>query len=339
MNLKLNFMNRNLLLTLIFLVISRFAFADVIYVDTEASGDNNGTSWEHAYTGLSEAIEAAQSGDEIWVAAGVYYPTSQPNYPTGSSDTKFNHFTLKNGVSIYGGFGGDETGLEQRDLVANKTVLSADIDQNDDVEGEGYVSDYTKVNGRNTLKLFYFPEGMDIDSTAVLDGFVLSGARADNSVYPYNGGAAMLSLGSSPKVANCKFYGNYAMAYGGAVFLMNSSMILENCVFSGNKAESHAGAFYYEESEVRFQNCTFTNNDGKYGGAISAYRNDYVTVFENCHFEDNVAPGNAGVMTTGETPNVFKNCSFINNQSVWGGALVLYPGSSSEIINCVFEGN
>ena len=332
-------MNKRLLTLAMALFIVGAAFSKTIYVNDNATGNNDGTSWEDAYTNFSEAIESAQSGDELWVAAGIYYPTSQPNYPVGSSDPKFNHFTLKNGVKILGGFAGDETSIAQRDLTANKSVLSGDIDKNDDVEGEGYVSDYTKVNGKNSLKLFYFPEGSTIDTTAVLDGFVLTAAVAGNDVSPYNSGAAFYCKGASPKIVNCDFYGNYAKYYAGAIFLDNSSMVLENCNFEGNKAEAHAGAFYYENSEVSLRNCDFINNRARYGGALSASNNESVSEFENCTFENNSAWNNAGVLTTVTSPNVFKNCSFINNEAPWGGALVLYTESSSEIINCIFEGN
>jgi hypothetical protein len=312
---------------------------NIIYVNLESWGINDGSSWENAYSDLTEAIEASQPGDQIWVAMGVYYPTAQPNYPVGAPDQEFNHFTMKNGVSIYGGFEGDETDLSQRDYENNYTVLSGDIDQNDDVEPEGFVTDYTKINGRNSLKLFYFPEGSTIDTTAVLDGFILTGAYADNDVFPYMGGAAMLCEDASPKVLNCEFTGNYAKAAGGAIWLRRSSMIIENCVFSGNKALTHAGAFYYTESEVRLKGCTFVNNEGNYGGAIASDANESVSVFEDCHFESNKALNNAGVLTTSKSPNVFKNCTFKNNTAPWGGALVLYTESSSEVINCVFEGN
>jgi hypothetical protein len=314
-------------------------FSQTVYVDADATGNNDGTSWENAFTNLTQAIDSAQSGDEVWVAAGIYYPTSQPNYDIGSTNPRFNHFTLKNGVKLMGGFAGDETSIHQRDLEANKTVLSGDIDQNDDIEGEGYVSDYTKVNGENSLKLFYFPKGSTIDTTAVLDGFVLTGAVADNDVSPYNSGAAFRCQDASPKVVNCDFYGNYAKDWAGAIYLYNSSMIIDNCTFEGNKAGDHGGALYYSKSEVTLKNCRFINNEGNAGGAISAYHNESVSVIENCHFENNVALDNAGAMTTGWSPNVFKNCSFINNQALYGGALVLYTESSSEIINSVFEGN
>jgi len=43
----------------------------IIYVDADATGANNGTSWEDAYTALQPALGDAEDGDDIWVAAGV----------------------------------------------------------------------------------------------------------------------------------------------------------------------------------------------------------------------------------------------------------------------------
>ncbi len=250
---------RRIVLTILGLVFAIAMHAQVIYVDTDATGTNDGSSWLNAYTNLSDAIAASKSGDEIWVAAGIYYPTSQPAYAVGSADPRFNHFILKNGVKIIGGFAGDETDVSQRDLTANKSVLSGDIDHNDNVGDNGYVTSYTDIVGENSYKLFYFPEGSTIDTTAVLDGFVLAGGKADNDVFPYNVGAAFQCKDASPKIINCEFDGNYAKNYGGAIYLENSAMVLEHCIFQGNKAGQHAGAFFYTNSEVRLKNCEFSN--------------------------------------------------------------------------------
>ena len=46
--------------------------AKIIYVDADAKGLNNGTSWPNAYTHLQSALLDAASGNQIWVAEGVY---------------------------------------------------------------------------------------------------------------------------------------------------------------------------------------------------------------------------------------------------------------------------
>ena len=93
--------------------------AATIFVRSTASGANNGTSWVNAYTSLQSALTAAVSGDEIWVAAGVYKPTA-------TADRTIS-FALKNGVGVYGGFAGTETMRSQRNPNVNVTALSGDI--------------------------------------------------------------------------------------------------------------------------------------------------------------------------------------------------------------------
>ncbi|MDX1439999.1 MAG: hypothetical protein R3284_08865, partial [Rubricoccaceae bacterium] len=83
------------------------ASAQVIYVDTDATGANNGTSWGDAYTDLQDALAVASSSSEIWVAEGVYKPTN-------TSDRTIS-FVLTDGVELYGGFDGTETSRDERD--------------------------------------------------------------------------------------------------------------------------------------------------------------------------------------------------------------------------------
>jgi hypothetical protein len=48
----------------------------VWYVNAAAGGKNNGLNWADALTNPQVALAAADSGDEIWVAAGTYTPTA-----------------------------------------------------------------------------------------------------------------------------------------------------------------------------------------------------------------------------------------------------------------------
>ena len=82
------------------------------FVDMNSTGSNDGISWENAFSSLQDALGAANSGDELWVKEGVYRPDQGAGIQLGDRDTSF---VIPGGVSLYGGFSGDETSVEQRD--------------------------------------------------------------------------------------------------------------------------------------------------------------------------------------------------------------------------------
>ena len=95
-------------------------------VDVDATLDpHDGSTWCHAYLDLADALNDALPGDEIRVAAGTY----MPKIGTGRLKT----FQLKSGVAIYGGFAGcGEPDENARDFTTYETILSGDLDGNDD---------------------------------------------------------------------------------------------------------------------------------------------------------------------------------------------------------------
>ena len=96
--------------------ISQETRGNILYVKEGGTGDCS--SWENACD-LQDALGDAETGNEIWVAEGTYYPTD-------STDRTVS-FKLKNGVALYGGFAGTETARDQRDWVVNPTILSGDL--------------------------------------------------------------------------------------------------------------------------------------------------------------------------------------------------------------------
>ena len=64
--------------------------AGTIYVSRVGNDANDGFSWATAKLTVQAGLNAAVSGDQLWVAAGIYVE----------------RITLKAGVALYGGFAG-----------------------------------------------------------------------------------------------------------------------------------------------------------------------------------------------------------------------------------------
>jgi hypothetical protein len=75
-----------------------------IYRVAKTGDGSDGSTWGKAFTDLQQALSVTVSGDEIWVARGVYTP--------GALVTQT--FQLVSGVEIYGGFATTETIRTQR---------------------------------------------------------------------------------------------------------------------------------------------------------------------------------------------------------------------------------
>jgi hypothetical protein len=163
-------------LTCFFILLSLHAHAIVRYVKPTASGTGDGSSWTNASGNLQAMINASGSGDEVWVAAGTYKPTS-------GTDRSIS-FSMKNGVAIYGGFNGTETQLSQRNWRTNVTTLSGDIG----------------ISGNNSDNSYSVIANEGINS-AIFDGFTVTQANSTPPTGDLNGGG-IYNVGSSPTIRN-----------------------------------------------------------------------------------------------------------------------------------------
>jgi len=227
------------------------------FVDKYATGSDDGTSWTDAFADLQDALNAANDGDEIWVAEGTYKPTS-------GADRSIS-FQLRVGVAVYGGFAGTETLRYQRNWTAYPTILSGDIGTTDDKDDNSY----------------HVVEGA---VRAALDGFIVTGGNAEGSD-PDDDGAGMYINSCSVTVSNCFFSDNSASDAGGGMLIRSSSSVIVNCVFSDNEADC-GGGIYIRESSGKIINCTFSANAATYGAGIRCYKGTIPTV-TNCIFWGN----------------------------------------------------
>ena len=342
------------------------AGGSVIYVDVDAAGAETGASWADAYTDLQDALTAAMSGDEIWVAEGMYTPTD------GSDRTI--SFVLTSGVAIYGGFNGTETTRDERDWTINESILSGDVG----------------VPGDSTDNTYNVLTAIGTNSATVLDGFTVRHGKASNVTPPFDRGAGLYAPNSDIVVRNSTFRWNVASVgggsqRGGAIYFEFGMPLVESCTFESNVGlgaisdsggsplildsninGSFGGGVFFDQgstalvedvviengelsgffiiaSNPHFIRTTIRNNrigsggDGG-GGRIEEGSNP---IFEDSVFEGNTAAAwGGGVLIQDGSSPLFLRTTFRENESMGGGggaALVL--GGEPAFIDCIFERN
>lgn len=109
---------------LLFFLPAAAAAQTIWYVKGNATGLNNGTSWDNAFIQLQPALNTTQPGDQVWVAGGIYHP-QQPADGV-STIPQDRAFVLPAGVKIYGRFQGTEPAgfdLLQRSFLPKTTPV------------------------------------------------------------------------------------------------------------------------------------------------------------------------------------------------------------------------
>ena len=296
----------------------------VWHVDDDATGgQNNGTSWDDAFTDLQDALVAAGAADEIRVAGGRYVPSelTDPNDPRSAT------FQLISGVGLYGGYAGlsDPNDPEARDFELYETILSGDIGLPDDPNDNAY----------------HVVTGSGTDAAAILDGFTITGGNEPFG-WP-GGGAGMRNEGGSPTVRRCEFRENWAYYGGAGIFNTDSSATIIDCVFRNNSAYVGAGVCNYYANNPVVVNCAFVGNSvgpGGEGGAAYNLQTGTSTII-NSTFSGNSSVGGGGALTSEYTgPTALINCTFAQNtcENGTGGAIRVYAASLS-LENCILWGN
>ena len=287
-----------------------------------------GGSWNTGFLTLQEALATAASGDQIWVRMGTYYPDEGPGQVNNSRDSTF---TLKNGVEIYGGFAGTETQLSQRNLSANTTILSGDIDKNDVVSANGFV-----LIGNNA---YHVVTGSGTNNTAILDGFLIRQGQANgvSGFTPVGGG--IMNENGHPTLQNLTLYSNYAELAGAGVYNRESSPALVNVTFNGNHSNGIGGGMNnYISSNPLLANVAFNENTaGQDGGGMYNYDSD--PQLTSVTFNNNTAAFKGGGMVNfGNSLPVLVHTTFTGNSASWGAG-IFNEASSPSLTDVTFQSN
>ncbi|MHC4676724.1 MAG: right-handed parallel beta-helix repeat-containing protein, partial [Planctomycetota bacterium] len=251
-----------------------YEYGRSIFVDADATGSNNGSSWEDAYKYLQDALAVAGGDDQIWVAEGTYYPDEDEGANVDSND-RTETFQLINGVGIYGGYAGfGEPDPNERNVELHETILSGDLNSDDE---PNFVN-----NSENSYNIV---TGSGTDATAVLDGFTITAGNANGTwPDPTSVGGGMYISAGSPTVTNCTFSGNSA-SNGGGMHNFSSSPTVTNCMFIGNTSAGTTGGMHnHTNSNPTVTNCTFIGNSSVSGGSGMFNFSNSNSTITNCTF-------------------------------------------------------
>jgi hypothetical protein len=309
---------------------------EIIYVDGDAAGANDGSGWVDAYNYLQDALAEADFSEkpvEIRVGQGVYKPDRGGGNTPGDREATFQ---LINGVSIKGGYAGfGEPEPNERNIELYETILSGDLNGDDMEVAELFDLPDEPSRAENS---YHIVTGSGTDETAVLDGFRISGGNANGEV-PASAGGGLYDDAGSPMLIDCTFNANSARDDGGGMFnLWNSNPSLIKCIFSKNSADWNGGGMYnWMDSSPTLTDCTFSGNSGQSGGGMANEDNSNSTLI-NCIFISNSSETGGGMVNTTSSPTL-TDCTFDGNSSKSGGGMVNSFGSNSILTGCIFEGN
>ena len=300
------------------------AVATIYHVDQHVvGGASTGITWTHAFTSLQSALDVAVSGDQIWVAEGIYVPTNQ----VLTDDVRTKTFSITEGVQLYGGFAATETMLSQRDFVNNKTVLSGDLGGDDVPDGDGVLHNASGISGTNAYHVVYawqIPAGSDTR----LDGFVVTGGQANG---PYNWfpgitvdcdrncGGGIKNYGSHVDYFNLIVRGNYG-ELGGGTYNNGSSSAFVNVDFVGNVVAGTGAAMKNTNSPITLVNVVMVGNRANtkfgangHGGGISNFGSQSKMQIFNSIIAFNSADSDGGGVR-----NELQVITSMTNTIVWG---------------------
>lgn len=275
---------------------------------------------------LQAKIDAAVAGDRLLLAAGTYKGL----------------FTLKDGVSIYGGWNENFTVCDPSEY---KTILDGEkkgrvVSQSATFTNQTVISGLVITNGENTTDVN--GGGAYVRKGCVIENCEIYGNRAIGSDSKGQGGG--LWVDTETIVRNCHIHDNYAQNTGGGAVVKGQ---ISYCIIENNNAPDNVGGGLQihggsaaSNTTGTIYNCIVRNNSSKNAGGIRSYN---YTQIANCLVYGNTATagGVSGILCNNNAASVV-NCTVANNYDAAdaaGNSSGLYINSNGTIKNCLVYGN
>lgn len=290
-------------------------FNNIIYVDKNATGNNDGSSWENAYNSLVLKID--KSDTIVLVKPGTY--TYTENYNSEKSIIVTN------------------SGL------SNIVIQSTDGPLNTIVDC-GNINRFATFNGKTSLI------GFSITNASVSDAgtpYIIASRMNSSDSETYNleyciihncrsniANAVNPGIRNCKSILNCLFYKN-----SGLIYTAIPGFKIENSDFINNyNIDSNCQLIRIDNSPSNITNCKFINN---------IFKSDYIIVIwanygyiDDCLFEGNIAHPCVIYKGSNGTLEIITNCKFINNLKSYFQSLGCVSTSPyCEFHKCDFIGN
>lgn len=291
-------------------IISTAPDGKIIYVDSDATGNGDGSSWQDAYTSIQVAIDAARPNDHIRLK-GDYVLTEQLLITNAS-------------VRISGGYTGDGDSVSGRSVLTRDAAVNIRIARitNSVVYAEGLVisngccNEVERIAEINSKDIVLGQGISALHSDLSLSNCVFAANSYDLTVQYFHGGAVGMYKGSL-HITDCHFISNrigkvsdlYGCAHGADVYSKDAQVVeVLSSTFEGGLCRTHSAEFFgvglalvrqsNNEGVAVVSNCVFRGMEAKRsvnpiwsnhsrGTAITAIKFASVKI-EDCRFFDNI---------------------------------------------------
>ena len=294
------------ILSLIFLT-SSFMFAATNYVSKTGGHISPFATWGNAATNIQAAVDAAFSGNIVFVNDGTYYPGNQ------ISVTK--NITLKSA-----------NGAEKTIVDGNNLIRCFLINNYDTLDGftikNGFTNNWLTAGGG-----VFCDHGGTVQNCIITENSVTGDFGYGAGIFCWFGGTVKNCIISNNSA--CGWYGGY----GGGIFCDYAGTI-EDCIIIDNSAHGTGGGIFCRDKGSVSNSIIINNTSLNYGGGV--YCNN--STVQDCIISYNSLASGWGYGGGIYCENgIIQNCTIKKNWSDWDGGGITC--NECLIRNCIIEKN